>query len=573
MRKPFVTLLAALFALSLVLSACSKPSNNPDNTTKEPPAAGEAVKGGTFTMALTSDAANLNPILYQDTVSASPIGLIFDSLMRVNDKFEWRPWLAADHPKIENDGKKWTFKLRNDVTWHDGAKFTSKDVRFTFEAIQHPGYTGVRASNYRSLKGVADLRKAYSDAKDDMAKKLDAWENWRKNSGAIQTPDDYTVIFELDTTFAPMLSTMAGMGIIPEHLLKDQLGAPMKDSEFNRKPVGTGRYIFVDWKAQERIDLKVNEKWWGGRPNIDNIVMKVYPDSNTSQIALEKGEVDYAGIDFEQFVHFQGVKSVKVHEYPSTSYNQLTLDLNNDLFKDVKVRYALSHAIDKEGIVKQLLQGHGIVAHSHGTPTRWDYNADVPKFNYDKAKAESLLDEAGWKKGADGIRVKDGKKFSFELYYSTGDKTYEESVQVIQSNWKAIGIDANLKGVDFPTLLDLSDAGNPDRKQPPVYILGWSLGVEPDSTSIWTCSGSFNDIGYCNKRIDELMQKGKEELDQAKRKPIYAEIQKILAEDQPYIWLFFPNNIVGINEKVQGPIAGTPAGIMWNFEKWWIGAK
>ncbi|HYG60462.1 MAG TPA: peptide-binding protein, partial [Symbiobacteriaceae bacterium] len=507
---------------------------------------------------------------------------IFDSLLRVDDKFNWKPWLAVDLPQIEDDGKKWTFKLRSGVKFHDGQPLTSKDVRFTFEQIQHPKYQGVRASNFSRLKGVGDLRKLYSDlntqveekkltAAEADTKKLEAYEKWRKESGAVQNPDDTTVIFQLESAYAPMLATVAGAGILPEHLLGDLAGEKMKESDFARKPIGSGMYKFSDWKTQDKITLTVNKDWWGEVPNIETFVYRIFPDNNTAMAALEKGEIDYATIDPEQFPHFQNdVKNVKVFEYPTTSYNQLTLDLNNELFKDQKVRHALAYALDKETMVKQLLQGHGVAAWSHGTPSRWDYNPDVFKPVYDAAKAEQLLTEAGWVKGDDGVRVKDGKKFAFDLYFNSGEKVEAETAQVVQQQWKKIGVEVNLKGVDFPTLLDLSDAANPDRKQPPVYVLGWSLGSEPDAYSIWACDGSFNDIGYCNKRVDELLNSGRGEMNQEKRKQIYAEMQKILAEEQPYIWLWFPNSLDGMSARVKGPVNGTPAGIFWNFNKWWI---
>ncbi|MGE5673593.1 MAG: peptide-binding protein [Mycobacterium leprae] len=568
--------LAVALAMALLLSACttSKPQDNK-------PADNGPVKGGTYSSASTSDASNLNPILYQDTASSAIIEKVFDSLLNRNEKLELVPSLATELPKVENNGLKWTYNLRKDVKWHDGVEFTSADVKFTFAAVLHPGYTGIRASGYTSLKGATELRSSYKTVDKDVdakkltkdeadKQKLALWEAWQKG-GAIETPDKYTVVFNFDKQFAPAMSRIGLMWIIPEHLLKDQLGAKMKDSEFNRKPVGTGRFAFVEWKPNERIVLKANDNWWGGRPNIDQYVWKIVPDANTAMAALEKGEVDNAAIEMENIDHFKNdVKNVSVLETPTLSYQQLTLDLNNPLFQDVNVRHALSYAINKDNLVSKLLMGHGIPAWSHATPQRWDYNANVAKFSNDKEKAKQLLDAAGWKLGSDGIRVKDGKKFSFDLVYVNSSKQYSEAAQVVQSEWKAIGVEANLKGVDDATLLDLSDAGNPDRKQPPVYIYGWSLGVEPDSTSIWSCEGSYNDIGYCNKRVDELLAKGLTELDQAKRKPIYQEIQAILAEDQPYIWLWFANDIQGFSKRLKGPIGATPIGFEWNIEKWWI---
>lgn len=568
-------MIASSLLMAMLLTACgggSKPATEQPQTGAETP-----VKGGTYTVASTIDATFLNPILNQDAFSTTLNNLVFDSLLQLNDKQEWIPWLAESLPTIEEEGLKWTFNLRDDVKWQDGAEFTSADVKFTFGAILHPTYTGVRSSGLTAIKGVTTLRSGYKETdanvtdKDAAVKeKVAAWEAWMA-SDAIETPDKHTVIFRFDNPFAPAMSNVAGRGIIPQHLLKDKVGAAMKDADFNRNPVGTGRFSFVEWKTNERIVLKANETWWGGRPNIDQYVVRIFPDGNTAMAALENGEIDRAAIDVEQIPHFENdVSHVSLYEYPTMSYRYVGFDLKNPLFADKNVRYALAHAVNKENLVDKLMQGHGITAWSHGTPTRWDYNPDVKTFAFDLELSKKLLDEAGWKVGADGIRVKDGVRFSFDLFFVTSIKLDSEAVQVIQAAWKEIGVEANLKGTDQPTLLDMIDAANPNRNQPPAYLLGWSLSNEPDSYAIWACDGTFNDISYCDQEVHDLTSKGRTEMNQEKRKAIYAEIQAKLAEDQPYMWLWFPNAIQGIHKRVKGPIAGTPVGIEWNIEKWWI---
>lgn len=569
---------ALALSTAMLISACggSKPSGD------QAPATSTPVKGGTYTIASTIDATFLNPILNQDAFSNTVMALIYDRLLEQNDKMEYIPGLAEAMPTVANEGKEWTFKLRSGVKFHDGQPLTSKDVKFTFDAILHPTYTGTRASGLTALKGADALRKGYSalnkDVKDGKLtqeeadkQKLASWETWRTAGGAITTPNELTVIFTLDKPFAPLLANLTARGILPEHLLKDELGAKMKDAKFNRNPVGTGKYSFVEWKTNERIVLKANAGWFGGAPNIEQVIWRVFPDGNTAMNALEKGEIDKANLEVEQFARFQSdVKQVQVYEYPTLSYRNIAFDLKNPLFMDVKVRQAMGYAVDKENLVNKLLQGHGVAAWSHGTPSRWDYNPDVLKPTKNVEKAKQLLDEAGWKLGADGIRAKDGQKFAFDLYFVSSQRLDAEAVQVLQAAWKEIGIEVSLKGTDQPTILDLSDAGNPNRKQPAAYLLGWSLGTEPDSYSIWACDGTFNDVSYCNKQVDDLLNKGRTEVDTAKRKAIYSEIQAKLAEDQPYLWLWFPNAIQGVHKRVQGPIIGTPVGLEWNLEKWWI---
>jgi len=570
----------------MLLSACTKSGNDTNKPAggDKPAATSGPVKGGTFTMAVVQDASFLNPILNQDAHSNTIMAFIYDRLLDLNEKGEYIPWLATGMPKTEDGGKKWTFTLRKDAKFSDGKPLTAKDVKFTFEAVLHPGYTGNRASGLTELKGVKDLRAVYSAAKKDVTEKkstqeeadrktAEAWEKWRKDGGAITTPDDYTVIFQLDNPFAPLLANLTARGIMPEHVWKDSVGAKMKEAKMNREPVGSGRYTFVEWKAGDRIVLKANDNWWGGRPNIDQLVFRQFADRNAAMLALEKGEVDMVpGMPVEQLDHVKkDLPYIALFQYPLNSYRNIALDLKNPLFEKKEVRQALAYALDKEVMVNKLFNGLNQPAWSHASLVRWDYNPNVTKYGFDQAKAKKMLDDLGWKAGADGIRVKDGKKFAFDLYYVTSYKEDSEAAQLIQARWKEIGVDVSLKGTDYNTILDLSDAGNPKRNQPPAYILGWSVGSnEPDSFSIWSCAGDFNDISYCNQEVDSLLKQGRAEVDQAKRKEIYSKIQALLAEDQPYIWLWFKSENVGINKRVKGPIAGTPIGIEWNLEKWWI---
>lgn len=584
MNRKVLSMTALAVMTGVVVSACGGGGSNtqqPGGTNPAPVVdAGTPVKGGTYTTATTADATILNPILYQDATTGGMLGYMFEPLLKINDKWERIPALAEATPNIEENGLKWTFQLRKGVKWHDGAPFTAKDVKFTYTAVLHPGYTGVRASTIAgtNLKGAAALRAKYKeidtangDNKDAaMTAKVAEWDKWVA-SDALEIKDDHTIIVRFDKQNATAMNSLAGFLIIPEHKLKDELGAKMKDSAFNASPIGTGKFKFGEWKKGERLVLKANDDWWGGRPYIDEYVLRVFPDINTAMAALEKGEIDSSSVDVEQFDRFKAdVQIVNLYEYSNTSYRHIVLDHKNELFQDKNVRLALAHAFDKEMLVKQILQGHGIAAWSHGTPSRWDFNGNVFKPAFDKKKAEELLDAAGWTKGSDGIREKNGKKFAFEFNFVSNSKLDSEAAQVVQAAWKEIGVDANLKGLEFATILDLSDAGNPNRKQPPAYILGWSLGSEPDATSIWACDGSFNDPSYCNKEVDELLAKGRTELDQNKRKEIYAQFQAKLAEDQAAIFLWFPNSVFGINKRVKGPIAGTPIGIEHNIEKWYI---
>lgn len=582
LRKAGLIVVTATVVGSLAIAGCGKPAAPPK--AQEPPKQQAAdpnqpAKGGTYVELAISDPRNLNPILSADTASSEVIHLVFDQLMDYDDKAEYVPRLAQSF-KWSADKKSLTLTLRKDVKWHDGKPFTARDVVFTANAIMHPGYTGFNQSTFEPLAGAEDYLKKVSELNQQLAdKKIDQaafdkqadelFQTWVK-AGSVSAPDDATVVFKLGKVWAPFEVEVVGIQPVPEHLLKDALGAKMKDHEFNRKPVGTGRYKFVDWKAKEAVTLAANKEWFGGEPNISQIIIKTVPDSNTLEVTMETGNADYGSISsFDRVEQLKANKNLVVNSFPSWSYDYVGWNLKNPLFQDKEVRQALAMAVDRETAVKTLLLGNGEVAHTHGAPTRWDYSGDVPVFKYDKAKAEQILDAKGWKKGPDGIRAKDGKKFSFTLITNAGNKRRESMALVIQQNLKEVGIEVKTDFIDFTKMLERiqNKAGQFD-----AHLIGWQLTPSPHSDTLFKTGASQNDIFYSNPKVDELFEKAGQATDRAEAKKLYGEIAKLVAEDQPYMFLLFRNKVDLFSTKVKGPVTKSPltAGHLWNVEKWWI---
>ncbi len=533
--------------------------------------------GGKLVYGNIGDAESLNPIFVADTASSFISYKVHEGLVQINNKLEIVP-LLAEKWDVTNDGKTWTFTLKKGVKWHDGEPFTANDVAFTYFSIMHPRYSGTRQSNYDKLVGYKEAKEKYTAIKKDeeegkiTAEAADAALEEAfaefKAAGGIKVIDDYTIQFNLVEPFAPFLSNLT-MGIIPEHILKDVPVAKMKEHETNRKPIGTGPYKFVEWKKGDSIILEANKDYHGGEVYIDQLIYKVIPDQNAIAVALETGEVDVGPITPELFDRFKDKDGLKLYEYQTLSYTYMGYNLRNPLFQDKRVRQAITHAIDRKAIVDAILMGHGTVANSHGAPIHWAYNPDVPVFDYNPAKAKELLAEAGWKPGPDGILEKDGVKFKFTLQ-TNQNKIREQVATIIQQQLKEVGIAVEPKIVEWSTFVSKSLLGQDFE----AVIVGWSLGTDPDAYSIWhssqTGKGKFNFVGFKNKRVDELIEQGRVTVDQAKRKEIYGEFQKILAEEQPYTFLFFGNTIMVAKDKFRGPIEGGPAGLLWNVHQWWI---
>ncbi|HEX6989295.1 MAG TPA: peptide-binding protein [Bacillota bacterium] len=581
-------LLALVLAFGLVLTACgggggqTPPDQEQpaDEQAEQPPPTEEKTVGDVLLYGSIGDASGFNPILVSDTASDDVSSRIFEGLMEVNDQIEWVPALAEDW-SFSADGTEWTFNLRRDVRWHDGEPFTAEDVAFTFEAIMHPDYEGVRRTDYDKFVGYAEYDAALNEisqreeageltAEEARAEKLAAFETWRQ-SGAIEIVDDYTIKFRLTEPFAPFQEAIA-MNIIPAHVFNGDPGLAGKmDHPFHtQNPIGTGPYKFVSWSRDEQVVLEANPDYWGEGPYVGRWVMRVIPDAQEVTLALETGDLDLGGIQPEEFERMQGVPHLETFEYPTFSYTFMALNLTMPMFQDVRVRQAITHAIDRETIVDQLLVGHGTVAHSHGSPARWDYNPDVPVFEYNPDRARELLAEAGWTDtDGDGILDKDGQPFHFTLQTNQGNKIREDSAVLIQDYLSQVGIDVEVEFVEWNTFVN----DHLLAKNFEAIIVGWSLGVDPDAYSIWhTNGGPFNFHSYSNPRVDELLEQGRTELDQERRKEIYAEFQRILAEDQAYTFLYFANSLVGLHQRFEGPISGTPAGIMWNVNEWYVPA-
>lgn len=599
MRLPVKLMAVALAGLMVILSGCTggksqETTQTTQTETQQPQGSqeqsqsqtqqsqqetkDEPVTGGEIVVGDIGDAESLNPIYSNDTASSFIVELVSDALVRVNDKLEIVPWLATEWD-VSEDGKVWTFHMRKDAKWHDGQPVTARDAAFTYFSILHPLYAGTRQSNYDSILGYAEAKKKYDAIKQDFkdgkideatrdAKLEEAFAEF-KAAGGIKVIDDYTIQITLEKPYAPFLAFAMGMELIPEHILGGVRPDKMKEHETNRKPLGSGRYKFVEWKTGDRIVLEANPDWWGGRPYIDRIIYRVIPDQNAIAVALEAGEIDVGTITPELFERFQGKEGLKLFEYQQLSYTYLGYNLRRPLFQDVRVRRAITHAIDRQAIVEAILLGHGTVAHSHSAPIRWDYNPNLTTYDYNPERAKQLLAEAGWTPGSDGILTKDGQRFQFSLL-TNQNKVREQVITIIQQQLKEVGIEVEPKVVEWSSFVSQNLLG----QDFDAVVVGWSLGVDPDSYSIWHSSqtekGRFNFVGFQNERVDKLLEEGRVTTDPEKRKQIYAEMQQILAEEQPYTFLFFPNTIEVLRDKFRGPIAGNPAGLMWNVEKWWI---
>ncbi len=494
--------------------------------------------GGTIVQGAIGDASNLIPMLSTDSTSSSISGLIYDGLVKYDKDLNLVGDLAR-YWTVSKDGLVITFYLHKDVKWQDGAPFTAYDVLFGFKTITNPKTPTAYAGDFMEVKKAEVL-------------------------------DNYTFRVTYKQPFAPALSSWGNMVVLPRHLLE---GKDITKSPLSRHPVGLGPFKLKQWVTQERIELIDNPDYFAGRPFLDRYVMRIIPDPATMFLELKTGGIDWMGLSPIQYARQTNSaffkKNFKKYEYLSFSYTYMGYNLRMPLFKDRRVRQAISYAIDKEEIIRGVLLGYGVIATGPYKPDAWYYNPHVKRYPYNPEKARRLLAEAGWIIGTDGVLEKDGKRFSFTVLTNQGNSLRQRTAEIIQYRLSQIGIEMKLRTVEWTAFIN--EFINKHRFE--AVILGWTTGEDPDLYDIWhsskTKDGQLNFIDYKNPEVDRLLVAGRRTFDKEKRKEIYFKLQEILAEDQPYTFLYVPMALPIISRRFHG-IHPAPAGISYNFIRWWV---
>jgi len=519
--------------LLLILCGCKDQKSTEAPTASTDPAYGDTIIFGTI-----GDASNLLPVLASDSTSSEVNGLVYNGLVRYDKNLKIEGDLAESWD-ISEDLTKITFHLRKGIKWHDGKPFTSADVMFTYKLYIDPETPTAYAERYRQVKQA-------------------------------EAPDPYTFSIVYEKPLATALVSWA-MSIHPKHLLE---GQAITKSPLSRNPVGTGPYLFKKWVAGEKIILESNPNYFEGRPFINRVIYRIIPDPSTMFLELRSGGLDFMGLTPLQYSRQTDVPSFRrdfnKFRYVSSSYTYLGWNLKNPLFQDKRVRHALSYAINKQEIIDGVLLGLGQPATGPYKPGSWPYNPDVKIYDYSPEKAKALLNEAGWKDSdGDGILDKDGTTFSFTIVTNQGNDQRIKTGEIIQRRLSEIGIDVKLRVIEWASFLkEFINPGNFD-----ATILGWTIPPDPDGYNVWHSSktgvGELNFISFKNAEVDQLLEKGRRLFSEDERKPYYDRFQEILAEEQPYTFLYVSDSLPALAVRFKG-IEPTPSGIMHNFIHWYV---
>jgi peptide/nickel transport system substrate-binding protein len=503
-------------------------------------------KGGHLTEGFIGEPRTFNPVLSSDANSAAVLQLVFDPLVYLDpDTLEPRPRLAKGWD-TSPDGTVYTFHFAPGITWHDGQPFTADDVKLTYDLLMNPATGTPRA-------GVLNQRIAKVEVIDPL-------------TVAFTTKGINPLFFAADTS---------SYGIVPKHLLDGVKPEEIRSHRFSTSaPVGTGPFAFKEYLPGDHLTLTANPRYHRGAPALDAYVYKVAKDSTTLYQQLKTGEVDYAPIppDFYEDVRKQPNLSAVAYDTFGMRYFGFNLDpAKTPLFQDVRVRQALCYALDRQGVVDKVL--NGLSTYAVGTqPVRsWAYEPEkiTVRYDYDLQKANALLDAAGWARGADGIRAKEGRRLAFTCYAPSGDKAKERALTVFQENWKAVGVAMTPQYEEYSTFISrISSAFDYEL----FYhdLASWVVG-DPNQQIMFDSNqkGGFNWMSYRNPQVDALDAEALKTLDREKRRPLYLEVQNLVLADAPVFVTDFPKGITGVNTRVKNRIPDA-APRTSNAHQWYV---
>lgn len=568
MRRTFT-----LFLLSFtILFACSRPDRTAEKGTAD---VGQPVRGDWAVVRYESEPDSLNPILTASSYANYVMfgvnnSQIYELMMGYNTK-DWsvtEPILVDAPPEISADHLTYIFKIRDGIKWHDGQPFTPEDVLFTFKATMCP------------LVDSAQLRSWLTDLKD------------------IQVEGRTMRFLMAKQNVYNMVNISNLLGIIPKHVFdpeglldpfgfKDIIGPKGKsdpkikqfadqfnNSPKNRAPIGTGPFKFEKWDTGKEIVLVRNDNYWRQKPYLDKVVIRIMKDYPAALTALKAGEVDmnprlspiqYAqqtsGAAFDQ--QFTKVK------YSIPTYAWIGWNEERPFFKDKRVRQALTMLLDRQQIIDSIRFGLGRVGVSPLNPSSPDFNPNIKPLPYDPKRAAELLDEAGWKDhDGDGIRDKDGVKLRFEFLGPIGSTVFPQLSPIVREAFGKAGIEVTERIVDFPVMQENLRDHHFD-----ATTLQWTSDLYQDPYQIWHSSSAANRgsnyISFKNQESDRLIEQARLEFDNEKRKQLYWKWQELIHEEQPYTFLYYPQEAAASSKRFQN-VKWVPVRPGYDLTTWWV---
>jgi peptide/nickel transport system substrate-binding protein len=502
--------------------------------------------GGTYVEGVTSAAQFLNPVLAATSVDDDVVRLVFSGLSRYRSDGSIQGDLAQSFSTSE-DGKVWTFQIRDDATWHDGKPVIADDVVYTVGLLQDKAYVGPYSDAFRGVK--------------------------------VERVDDRVVRFILPDAYGPFAASTT-LPLLPSHLLAKVDYAALPKVAFNQRPIGTGPFRVVDVDSRQTV-LARSDSFYRTRPDrtrpyLDRLVLRSYPDASEALTALARGEIDgVGGLATGDAERARGLKNVNLYSFGTNDFTALFLNVRPDkaMFRDRTVRQAISTAVDRGRVLQVAADGRGSVADEFVPQSSWAYVRDVTRYTRSYEDAKAMLDNADWKDhDGDGIRDRGGVKLAFAITTSNEPARVAAALQ-ISDDLAAIGMRVELRAMPFAELIEKSAR----ERTYDALLIGVSVSGDPDPYSFFHSSEikdpGHNFSGYSTLTIDRNLEAARRTTDQAKRRELYTTVFQSIATDVPVVYLYFSDYLYAQNRQVQGlriaPISD-PRERFWNAEEWYV---
>jgi peptide/nickel transport system substrate-binding protein len=509
-----------------------------------------ATARGQVIAGISQEPTVFNPLMPGSEVDQGVWWQVFSTLWYIDAEGKMVPDLAVELPTVENgglsaDGLTWKIKLRKDVKWHDGTRFTAQDVKFTFDLINNPNF------KVRNRVGHSLLRD-------------------------VTVVSDDEIHWTMAEPFTPYMSVLSLTFIVPAHILS--VAEDPNTAPFNTQPTGTGPFRWVSRAAGDHILLEQNKDYYGDGPYLERVVFKYIPDQTVLYTQFRTGEIDYlglAGIQPSFEAEAKALPGVKIMAAPTPFVEHVALNLGFPLFAEKAVREALYLGMDKAARIKVIYQGRPIETESYVPQGHWAYNGSLPKHRYDPEAAKALLDAAGWIPGPDGIRVKNGKRLAFTNSTTSGAQAREQSQQLLMQNWREIGAEMTID--NMPAAVIWGDFWQKSQYQSVMVASKFLQGNDPDVTERFSSKSipakggaGLNTYQYQNAEVDALLAEGTKEFDVEARKRVYYRIQEILRKDLVFLPVYQWVSIEGAKEKLIGyqPNVNSSSNC-WNMRNWY----
>jgi peptide/nickel transport system substrate-binding protein len=497
----------------------------------------KAKRGGTFITLGHQNVTSLSPDDAGPTVFYVLMANIHEGLLKVDENYLLKPVLAESY-QASSDAKTWTYQLRKGVKWHDGQPFTAADVKYNFDWLRDPANGAIGQPLFKDVEKV-------------------------------DTPDDFTVVVTLTQANAPFAALTATRQLVPKHV-HEKIG----EKAYKQAPVGTGPYKLRELKPAEYGLLEAFDDYWGGRPWIDFWRENIVPEVAVRAIALQTNQADSTTWPLapEDTLKFLNDPNFQNYRAPGVAANHFPTNNTRPIFSDKRVRQAMLHAIDRDGLVKDLMKGLAVKATGNISPAiQTYYEPSVKQYPFDPATARSLLKDAGWTPGSDGILVNtNGEKFHFTCIVFVGDTLRRSEAETVQRQLREVGIEMELRESEPTTALNAARNGDFD-----MQLFNWTYGGssgDPDASVTLRSDGLNNFSHWKNPEADKLIDAGATETDSEKRKRIYSDLQKLVAEEVPFLYIMYWETALHFNKRIKGmpEKATNPYQLYQEFRNYWI---